>query len=114
MRPKGSPELREALRRLDVARVREGWEVAEVAAFVGAEPRFVRRWAAAHARDGDAGLAAAPVPGRPARLTAAQEARVLGWLDQAPSDFGFVTRRWTAPRLAAAIERELGVRFDHR
>lgn len=114
MRPQGSPELRESLRRLAVARVLDGYDIADVADFLGVAACSVRRWVAAHAREGDAGLSAAPPAGRPARLTEAQASQVLGWLDRAPTDFGFVTRRWTAPRLAAVIERELGVRFNHR
>ena len=116
MRPRGSPETRETLRRLAVARVLEGYEVVEVAQFVGVDPSSVRRWVAAYERDGEAGLAAVPNPGPRPRLTAAQEAQVPSWLGREPREFspGFVTRRWTAPRVAAVIEREFGVRFNHR
>jgi transposase len=114
MRPKGSPETREALRRLAVERVLDGYDVPEVAAFVGVAPFSVRRWVAAYERDGERGLTAVPPSGRPRRLTDDQEARVLSWLEREPGEFGFVTRRWTAPRLAAVIDREFGVRFNHR
>ncbi len=114
MRPKGSPETRETIRRLAVARVSEGYDVSEVAAFLGVAPFSVRRWVAAYERCGAEGLAAVPHAGPTPRLTDAQEARVLSWLVREPKEFGFVTHRWTAPRLAAVIERELGVRFNHR
>src|SRR6266498_916262 len=40
---------------------------------------------------------------------------LLNWLSHAsPCDFGFVTERWTAPRVALLIERRFGVRMNHR
>jgi transposase len=114
MRPDGSPEALEARRRLAVARVLEGYGPAEVADILGVAERSVWRWAAAARRDGVAGLAAAPAAGRPPKLTAAQAARVLAWVRRDPRTFGFDTRRWTARRVAAVVEWELGVRFNRR
>src|SRR4051794_5906827 len=108
MRPRGSPETREALRRLAVARGLDGYDVPEVAAFVGVAPFSVRRWVAAYERDGEGGLAAVPHPGPAPRLTPDQEARVVSWVGRDPREFGFPTERWTAPRLAAVIDREFG------
>jgi transposase len=42
---------------------------------------------------------------------------VLSWVGRDAREFGFLgflTPRWTAPRLAEAIGQELGVRFNHR
>lgn len=114
MRPKGSPETREAIRRLAVARVLEGYDVPEVAEFVGVAPFSVRRWVAAYERDGEAGLAAIPHPGPAPRLGIAQERRVLSWVGRDAREFGFLTPRWTAPRLAEAVEAVLGVRLSPR
>lgn len=115
MRCDGSPEFLEARRRLAVARVRDGYTPAEVADFLGVHLGTVYRWTALADRGGEAGLAAAAVSGRPPKLTARQAERVLSWVrDQAPQDFGFETGHWTAPRVAAVVERRLGVRFNPR
>jgi transposase len=115
MRTEGSPEFLEAVRRLAVARVRDGYDPAEVAEFLGVHASSVYRWAGAFERGGEAGLAAAAASGRPPKLTARQAGRVLSWVrDRRPQDFGFETGHWTAPRLAAVVERRLGVRFNPR
>lgn len=113
MRPKGSPAELERRRRLAVQRVNEGYTVEEVAEFLGVDPRSVRRWVRAFARQGAAGLAALSVPGRPCQLALAQEKIALRWLADNPMDHGFATELWTAPRLGLLIEQEFGVRF-HR
>ena len=116
MRSDGAPEWLEARRRLAVARVRDGYEPAEVADFLNVHLSSVYRWAGAAGRHGDAaGLAAAAVPGRSPKLTARQADRVVSWVrERTPQDFGFETGHWTAPRVAAVIERRLGVRFNPR
>jgi transposase len=47
-------------------------------------------------------------------LTAEQASQVLMWLDQSPTQFGFPTERWTAPRVAELIRRSFGVEMNHR
>jgi transposase len=111
MRTRGSPEELERRRRLAVERVSEGYDKTEVAEFLGVHPSSVRRWWSAYQQHGDAGLAAKPVPGRPHKLTPAQETQVLRWLHENPKSFGFATELWTAKRLAFLIKRKWGVEF---
>jgi transposase len=111
MRTEGSPAVLEYRRRLAVQRVEDGYSIAEVADFVGVDPRTVRRWMAAFRRRGAAGLAAHPVPGRPPKLTSTQEKIVGRWLATNPTELGFATELWTAPRLALVIEQEFHIRF---
>src|SRR3954464_5325670 len=115
MRHDGSPEFLEARRRLGVARLGDGYSPAEVADFLDVHLATVYRWSSAFDGAGEAGLAAAPGSGRPPQLTARQAERVVSWVrDKAPQDFGFETGHWTAPRVAAVVERRLGVRLNHR
>lgn len=102
------------MRRLAIERLLEGYEVAEVAEFLGVAPFSVRRWWQAYRVHGEAGLAAVPHSGRPSRLSAKQAAEVLRWTERDPREFGFVSQRWTAPRLAVVIERRFGVHFHPR
>src|SRR5262245_6463683 len=111
MRPPGSPATLEYRRRLAVRRVSDGHPVQAVADFLGVDPSSVRRWVAAFRQGGDVGLAARPVPGRPAKLTTTQEKIVCRWLADNPQDHGFATELWAAPRLAQLIEQEFGARF---
>src|SRR5712691_3475353 len=57
------------------------------------------------------GLSARPVPGRPPKLTTTQEKIVRRWLSDRPTDHGFPTDLWSAPRLVQLIDREFGVHF---
>jgi transposase len=111
MRTKGSPIELEHRRRLAVQRVLEGYSTQEVADFLGVDPSTVRRWVAAFRDHGDQGLVARPVSGRPRKLTPTQEKIALRWLTESPSEHGFETELWTAPRLGQLIREEFGVRL---
>src|SRR3954454_17571237 len=111
MRTIGSPAELEHRRLLAVQRVGEGYTAEEVAYFLGVDPSSVRRWVAAFEAQGVAGLAARPVSGRPPHLTSTQERIVRRWLADNPTEHGFATELWTAPRLAQLIEQEFGVHF---
>ncbi|MGL4552707.1 MAG: IS630 family transposase [Gemmataceae bacterium] len=107
MRTAGTTDVVEYRRRLGVQRVAEGYSTQEVADFLGVDPSTVRRWLAAD-RHPEAG----PGPGRPAKLTSTQEKIALRWLSEPPIEHGFLSDLWSAPRLAAVIERAFGVRFN--
>src|SRR5262249_17821297 len=109
MRTIGSPAELERRRLLAVERVNEGYSTEEVAEFLGIDARSVRRWVSLLRRDGVGGLRARPVPGRPPKLTPTQEKLVARWLADNPTEYGFATELWTAPRLAQLIEQEGGV-----
>ena len=109
MRTPGSPAVLEYRRRLAVERVRDGYSTQEVADFLGVDPSSVRRWVAASRKPGASGLAARPVPGRPSKLSSTQEKIIRRWLTESPTEHGFPTDLWSAPRLARLIREELGV-----
>lgn len=111
MRSTGSPDVLEYRRSRAVRRVAEGYSTREVADFHGVDPSRVRRWLAAYRRQGDDGLTARPIPGRSPQLTTTREKIVLRWLSDLPTDYGFPTDLWSAPRLAQLIEQEFGVHF---
>lgn len=111
MRTVGSPAELERRRLLAIQRVAEGYSAEEVAEFLGVNPGTVRRWVTAFRHHGAAGLVAQPVPGRPPKLSATQEKIVRRWLSDCPTEHGFATELWTAPRLAQLIEQEWGIHF---
>jgi transposase len=106
-----SPAVLEYRRRLAIERVNDGYTTQEVADFLGVDPSSVRRWIASFRRHGGDALAVRPVPGRPPKLTYTQEKIVRRWLADHPTEHGFATELWTAPRRAQLIEQEWGIHF---
>ena len=111
MRTEGSPAVLEYRRRLAAQRAEDGYSTGEVADFLGVDRRTVRRWLAVFRRHGAAGMAAQAIAGRPPKLTSTQEKIVGRWLADDPTEHGFATELWTAPRLAQLIEQEFGTPF---
>jgi transposase len=114
MRTKGSPTELEHRRLLAVRRILEGYSTEEVAEFLDVDPRSVRRWFAQFRCESEDGLRARPVAGRPPKLTTTQEKIILRWLSERPTEHGFTTELWSAPRLAQLIRQEFGVRLHPR
>src|SRR3954449_8001201 len=106
MRIIGTPAELERRRLRAVERVCEGYSPAKVADVLGIDPSSVRRWVAIFHHDGVAGLLARPVPGRPPKLSSTQEKVVHRWLADKPTNLGFATDLWSAPRLRLLIEQE--------
>lgn len=106
-----SAAAKEARRRLAVDKVEAGWTQTAVADFLGVHPGTVYKWLRAHRAQGEAGLRARPHPGRAPFLTPDQQARVLGWLAEKPTEHGFRTDLWTARRVAELIHRHFGVTY---
>jgi transposase len=114
MRDRRPPAELEHRRLLAVQRVLDGYTAAEVAEFLAVDPRSVRRWVAAHRRGGAQTLLTRSSPGRPPKLTIIQEKIVRRWLTDSPTEHGFDTELWTAPRLGRLIEEAFGVRMNPR
>jgi len=114
MRPQGSAQELERRRRRAVQAVKEGSSVAEVARVLGVSDRSVRRWVAAARHGGREALDAVPHLGPKPRLNKNQARQVLSWLKKSPSEFGFATELWTAPRVAHLIKERLGVEYHPR
>ena len=86
----------------------------EIADFLGVAVRSVRRWVAAFRDQGDEGLAARAVEGRPPKLTDEQTQAVLTWLTDSPTAHGFPNELWTAARVGTRIRQEWGITFNRR
>jgi transposase len=106
----------EELRLRAVLCVEEGELPQDVARWLEVSERTLWRWLSAWRAAGGAAeaLARKRPPGRPRKLTAAQERQVLSWFGRSPCAFGFATERWTAPRVAELIRRRFGVRMNAR
>jgi transposase len=88
-----------------------GWRQCQIAAALGVSEGAVSQWLAQAHRAGPAALRARPRPGRPSRLSPAQQAQVPALLRQGAMAFGFRGERWTRQRVAEVIRREFGVTY---
>ena len=115
MRPTGSTAELEARRYRAVALLAERKSLTEVAELVGADLSSVKRWKRAWKAGGDAALRSKPIPGRPARMTAADKRRLAKIVRAGPLKAGFTTDWWTCKRVAEVIRREFDVTYhpDH-
>ena len=115
MRPAGTPETLERRRHKAITLLAEGWSPVEVARHVGVDRRSVRRWRAAHDRDGPDGVALRPAPGRPSKLDARARRRLETLLLKGARASGFPTDLWTCPRVGEVIRQSFDVDYhvDH-
>ena len=113
MRPYGSPKVLEARRQRVVALLEQDLSLHEIARRLGCHASSVLRWRNALNAGGPAALKAKPAAGRPPRLTAKQKVRLVQLLRQGAMAHGYRTELWTTQRIAALIERRLGVHY-HR
>jgi transposase len=113
MRPCGSPKALEERRQRVVALLEQELSLHEIARRLGCHASSVLRWRNAWLAGGPGALKAKPAAGRPPRLTAPQKARLVRFLVQGAMAHGYRTEVWTTQRIAALIERRLGVHY-HR
>ena len=92
---------------------RQGESAAKIGALLEVTPRAVLQWASNFFKDGQDGLVARQVPGRPPKLNREQLQR-LAFLVQAhaPNQLGFDFGLWTLRLIAQLIEREFKVKLS--
>jgi transposase len=110
-RPKGSADLLEDRRHRALAFVDSGCSLNEAARRMGCAPVSVMRWYHARRRGGEQALRVRFSPGRPHKLQAKQERRLIKLLLQGPMARGYRTNLWTQARIAQLIEEEFGVGY---
>ena len=113
MRPRGSPEYLEERRLRAVELLDEGLSLHEVARRIGCDASSVLRWRDARRSGGEAALIAKPASGRPPKLSAMQQARLVRLLSKGALSYGYRTDLWTTDRIARLVESKLGVKY-HR
>jgi transposase len=74
-------DTRQAFRILAIAMVLEGYSREAAAQACGMDRQTLRDWVHRYNQEGLSGLADRPRSGRPARLSPAQEADVVGWVE---------------------------------
>jgi putative transposase len=82
-----------------------------IALELGVSDAAVSQWKSRLANGGPAALAPRSASGRPARLTPAQQRKLVRLLQGGALAAGFPTARWTQARVRDVIVREFGVRY---
>jgi transposase len=114
-RPRHLTRSQREERRLEAGRLLQARQLshADIARRLGVSRMAVSQWARQlRQRQGDmTSLQTRPIPGRPARLSAAQWQCVLAVLKEGALKTGFDTERWTLRRIRAVILVTFGVRY---
>jgi len=111
MRPNGSPAQLEKRRRRAIGLLKQGLSPLEVAAKIGCSVSSVYLWQERLQHEGEEGLKAKPVPGRPPKLSPGQQRKLTGLLLRGALRCGYSTELWTQRRVGKVIEREFGIRY---
>lgn len=112
VRPVTDAKAEEDRRRLAVQRVLEGETQTAVAASLKVTLRAVQYWMRWYRDRHEDGLKAVPHPGPASKLSAAQERQVCSWLLKDPTEFGFRTSLWTAPRVVKLIKDKFDISYN--
>lgn len=101
-------------RRLEGARLLKEGQLSqqEIAEEEGVNRYSVTRWAKVWRERGVEGLLARKASGRPARLGKETREQLLEALRKGAKAHGFPDERWTLPRIAEVLEREVRVSYD--
>jgi len=85
---------------------------AEIAAVVRQDEETVRRWLVRYQAEGLAGLADAPRPGVPPKVTPAYRERLLAAVRRRPRTLSLPFSLWTGARLADYLAEQTGLRLS--
>jgi len=115
MRPFGSPKELEHRRQRAIGLLDQGYQTVDVAKALLVDRRSVRRWKSRYLNNGQKGIQAKPVPGRPPKLTPKNFGKLEKQLLKGAKSSGFPTDLWTCPRVARVIHSLFGVPYhvDH-
>ncbi len=89
-----------------------GTSQSQVARRHGVSRTTASRWHRSIVLKGVEGLRKRRATGRPSRLTADQVDGIRNMYLEGAMAYGFSTDRWTTGKLAEAIERKFGIRYD--
>ena len=111
MRPNGTSQQLEKRRLQAIAMLESGKSYQTVAHRLSASLSSVVRWVQSYRQEGRAGLKARPIPGRPARLSVREQAKLERILLKGPLQAGYSTDLWTLRRVAEVIEQRFQVSY---
>ena len=107
----GSPAQLEQRRLRALELLQAGHGALWVSRKIGCARSAVYAWQEAFRKEGEQGLKAKPVPGRPIRLNAQQRKQLARILLSGATKSGYPSEMWTARRVAEVTEKRFGVDY---
>ena len=90
---------------------RKGVSQADIARRLRVSRAAVCQWLKKARKKGKQALQRKPRPGRPPKLTAAQQRSLVKLLARGPERAGYTTQLWTAERIQRLVAEQFGVRY---
>lgn len=90
---------------------RKGVTQADIARQLRVSRAAVCQWLKKARKQGKKALQRRPRPGRPPKLTAAQQRSLVKLLAQGPQRAGYTTQLWTAERIQRLVAQRFGTRY---
>lgn len=90
---------------------RKGVSQADIARRLRVSRAAVCQWLKKARKKGKQALQRKPRPGRPPKLTAAQQRSLVKLLARGPERAGYTTQLWTAERIQRLVDERFGVRY---
>jgi len=87
----------------------KGWRVKDIAVAFGIHPASVSRWFVKVRKGGEKSLKRTVAKGALSKLSVVHREKILCWLVQPATDFGFDTPLWTCRRIQQLIKQELSI-----
>lgn len=88
---------------------KKGWKVNDIADSFGLNRGSVSRWLTKFKRKGKMALKRTKAKGAKPKLKINHKRRILQWLKQPATDFGFETPLWTCSRVKQLIQKKLNI-----
>ena len=111
MRPQGSADKLEYRRLQAIRLMEEGRGMSEIMAIVGCSKSSFSRWRKTYRKKGIDGLKSKKASGRPPKITAIQQRKLIRLLTRGALKAGYSTDLWTTGRIAELIKRHLGISY---
>lgn len=88
---------------------KEGWQVQDIAHAFGLHPGSVSRWFTKVKREGKKSLKRTKAKGARPKLSTSDKRKILKWLEQPATEFGFETPLWTCKRVQQLIAKKCNI-----
>lgn len=89
------------------------WQVKDIAHAFGIHPASVSRWFVKARKNGKASLKRTKAKGAKSKLGITERRKILQWLKQPATDFGFDTPLWTCRRVQQLIKKNCGINIHN-
>jgi len=110
--PRYDAAVLEARRNRAIEMIKDGKRKAAIAHELNVSRAAVTIWWSRYCREGNAGIAKVPRPGRPTKLSTSELLGLPELLLKGAMAYGYSTDLWTTKRIAELISKTYGISYD--